>query len=196
MASLGRLAQACEKEVRDDEPVTCVSFYDINQYIAWLNQTTGQHYRLPTEAEWEYAARAGRNTSYFWGNNADLSCRYANAADLSEFSGVGWPIPHQCIDQYFFAAPVKQFLPNQFGLYDMLGNVWEWTCSQFLNDYQGQEQRCLNGDENNNALFIAVRGGGWNADPARVRAAYRNWHSPWVRLATWGFRLVKDNDRR
>ncbi len=177
-------------KLRDDEPVTCVSFYDIHQYIDWLNKATGRHYRLPTEAEWEYAARAGTNTAYFWGNNPDLSCRYANAADLTEFSNITWPEPHRCHDGSFFSSPTKSYLPNKFGLYDMLGNAWEWTCSEYLKEYTGQEQHCL--DNPNGDNFIAVRGGGWNADPVRLRAAYRNWHSPWVRMSTWGFRLVKD----
>ncbi len=181
------------KQPADDaQPVTCVSYYDIQQYIAWLNRVSGRRYRLPTEAEWEFAARAGSPHAYFWGNNPNLACRYANAADLSRLNGVGWPETHRCHDEFFFVAPVKNYLPNKFGLYDMLGNVWEWTCSRYLETYQGQEQQCTPSDSGDDS-YIAVRGGGWNADPARLRAAYRNWESPWVRLATWGFRLVLDD---
>ncbi len=177
-------------KMSDDMPVTCVSYFDINHYIQWLNDITGENYRLPTEAEWEYAARAKSNHNYYWGNHPDLSCRYANSADQTDFSSVSWPEPHQCRDGYFFTAPVKRFTANKYGLYDMLGNVWEWTCSEFTPDYQGQELQCLT--EINNEQYLAVRGGGWNADPARLRVAYRNWQHPWARLATWGFRLVKD----
>ena len=179
---------------RQDEhhPVTCVSYYDIQEYIAWLNKKTGEHYRLPTEAEWEYAARAGSTGLFFWGNHPDLACRYANMADLTATRGFKWPLQFQCIDHYVFAAPVKTFLPNKFGLYDMLGNVWEWSCSQYESDYQGQEQKCVEGKRLSADDFIAVRGGGWNAGPDRSRLAYRNWESPWVRMSTWGFRLVKE----
>lgn len=187
--------QPVKQSLRDDDPVSCVSFYDIAQYIEWLNQNSGRHYRLPTEAEWEYAARAGTTHSYYWGNNPDLSCRYANAADLSRFNGIQWPDTHRCHDDHFFAAPIKTYLPNSFGLYDMLGNVWEWTCSRYSKEYQGQEQRCVELGNSDNALIV-VRGGGWNANPPRLRAAYRNWESPWVRLSTWGFRLVLDERYR
>ncbi len=176
--------------LNDNDPVTCVNFYDIVQYINWLNKTTGYTYRLPTEAEWEYAARAGSSNIYFWGNNPDLSCRYANTADLSEFATMKWSESNHCNDHFFFSAPVKQYLPNQFGLYDMLGNVWEWTCSQYQKAYQGQELQCIQ-NESKYPVFIAVRGGGWNAGPNRTRLAYRNWAKPWIRIASWGFRLVK-----
>ncbi|WP_084190913.1 formylglycine-generating enzyme family protein [Methylomarinum vadi] len=184
--------QPVKRKPQNNEPVTCVSFHDVNQYIDWLNRRSGRHYRLPTEAEWEYAARAGSTHAYYWGNNPDLSCRYANAADLGSFNGIQWPVTHRCHDDFFFAAPVKNYLPNHFGLYDMLGNVWEWTCSRYQKDYQGQEQHCVP-LEHSTDVFIAVRGGGWNADPPRLRASYRNWERPWTRLATWGFRLVLDN---
>ncbi len=180
-------------KLNDNNPVTCVSFYDIAHYITWLNKITGHTYRLPTEAEWEYAARAGSNNLYFWGNNPDLSCRYANTADLSEFLSLKWPETNHCHDHFFFSAPVKQYLPNKFGLYDILGNVWEWTCSEYQKEYQGQEQQCIKNEEER-PVFIAVRGGGWNAGPSRIRLAYRNWESPWVRMTTWGFRLVKVNN--
>ena len=183
-----------KKTLNDNDPVTCVSFYDISQYIDWLNKTSGHTYRLPTEAEWEYAARAGSNSRYFWGNNPGLSCRYANTADLSEYLSLKWPESHRCNDHFFFAAPVKHYLPNKFGLYDMLGNAWEWTCSQYQKEYNGQEQQCINEEEEEeeeSSVFIAIRGGGWNAGPSRTRVAYRNWEKPWTRLATWGFRLVK-----
>ncbi len=178
------------REVKDNEPVSCISFYDISQYIAWLNKTSGHEYRLPTEAEWEYAARSGSSSLYFWGNNPGLSCRYANTADLSTFSSLMWQEKHQCHDDFFFVAPVKSFLPNKFGLYDMSGNVWEWTCSEYTREYNGEEQRCAE-EAHDSPIFMVVRGGGWNAGPDRMRVAYRNWESPWARLSTWGFRLVK-----
>ncbi|WP_198243418.1 formylglycine-generating enzyme family protein [methane-oxidizing endosymbiont of Gigantopelta aegis] len=183
--------QPVQGEIDDRQPVSCVNYYDIQAYITWLNAETGEHYRLPTEAEWEYAARAGRNNDYFWGNNPDLACRYSNIFDLNNalFFNAKGIVSYHCDDGFVYAAPVKTFLPNPYQLYDMIGNVWEWTCSEFKPDYAGQEQRCVNLKDN--PEFIAVRGGGWNAEPERSRLDYRNWQSPWVRLSTWGFRLVK-----
>ncbi len=179
------------KNARNDDPVTCISFYDITQYIQWLNQISGEHYRLPTEAEWEYAARAGTSSTYTWGNNPRLACQYANIADQSPLQEVIWPAPFPCQDMHFFSAPVKSYRPNKFGLYDMLGNVWEWTCSIYEPHFNGSQQACSN-ILPLDTHYLAVRGGGWNADPARARLSYRNWEAPWVRMATWGFRLVKE----
>ena len=171
-------------------PVTCVSFYDAMAYIRWLNQETGQEYRLPTEAEWEYAARAGTATARFWGNNPDIACSYANVADLTSSGFAHWPRPHNCVDGYFFTATIGALHANKFGLHDMLGNVWEWTCSLYEEKYTGAEQVCAD-IKPDSAAFIAIRGGGWNADAPRVRAAYRNWGLAWSRQANQGFRLVR-----
>lgn len=167
-------------------PVTCVSWWDAMAYINWLNQMTGQAYRLPTEAEWEYAARAGTTTARYWGNNPDLACRYANVADQAS----QWPEAHACADGFKFIASIGRLQANKFGLYDMLGNVWEWTCSQYVESYGGAESACS--QEQGAEVMLAIRGGGWNADAVRVRAAYRNWGVAWSRQANQGFRLVRE----
>lgn len=171
-------------------PVTCVSLYDVTAYIQWLNAETGQEYRLPTEAEWEYAARAGTITARFWGNNPDIACSYANVADKALLGSTQWPQTHNCEDGYFFASKAGVLRANKFGLHDMLGNVWEWTCSKYEEKYNGAEQVCTDIKPGSDAL-ISIRGGGWNADPPRVRAAYRNWGLAWSRQANQGFRLVR-----
>ena len=171
-------------------PVTCVSLYDVMAYIQWLNKETGQEYRLPTEAEWEYAARAGTSTARYWGNNPDIACSYANVADKTQSGSVEWPQTHNCADGYFFTATVGALHANKFGLHDMLGNVWEWTCSKYEEKYSGAEQVCTDIKPGSDVL-ISIRGGGWNADAARVRAAYRNWGLAWSRQANQGFRLVR-----
>lgn len=173
------------------EPVTCVSLNDVMAYIEWLNQKTGQQYRLPTEAEWEYAARAGTATVRYWGNNPDITCSYANVADNTTSGSVKWPETHNCEDGYFFAAAVSALRANKFDLHDMLGNVWEWTCSKYEEKYAGNEAVCINGQIPDDVL-ISIRGGGWNAEPARTRAASRNWGLAWSRQANLGFRLVRD----
>ena len=171
-------------------PVTCVSLYDVMAYIQWLNKETGQEYRLPTEAEWEYAARAGTTTARYWGNNPDIACSYANVADNTQLGPAKWPQTHNCEDGYFFTATVRALRANKFGLYDMLGNVWEWTCSKYEEKYTGAEEVCTDIKPGSDVL-ISIRGGGWNADAPRVRAAYRNWGVAWSRQANQGFRLVR-----
>jgi formylglycine-generating enzyme len=173
-----------------NSPVTCVSLNDVMAYIQWLNKETGQEYRLPTEAEWEYAARAGTATARYWGNNPDIACRYANVADNTNSGSGKWPEAHNCEDGYFFSSPAGALHANKFGLHDMLGNVWEWTCSKFEENYNGAEQVCADIKPGSNVL-ISIRGGGWNADAPRVRAAYRNWGLVWSRQANQGFRLVR-----
>ena len=128
-------------EQNDDHPVACVSWNDALAYIEWLNKQTGKNYQLPTEAEWEYAARAGTTTARYWGEEADVkACRYANVAD----KGHGSSEPNfPCDDGYKYTAPVGRFEPNAFGLYDMLGNLWEWSCSEYKEAYEGQEKQCI-----------------------------------------------------
>ncbi len=176
---------------KPDYPVGCVSFQDVQAYIAWLNKTSGQQYRLPTEAEWEYAARAGTVSARYWGNNPDIACRNANVADRKQIKTLAWAQLHQCDDGRFFYGVTGALLPNQWGLHDMLGNVWEWTCSRYEEHYSGFEEACLKGRADFDDLLV-VRGGGWNADAPRVRAAYRNWSTAWARQANLGFRLVRE----
>ncbi|MDD2660526.1 MAG: formylglycine-generating enzyme family protein [Methylococcales bacterium] len=173
-----------------NSPVTCVSLDDVMAYIQWLNKETGQEYRLPTESEWEYAARAGTSIARYWGNNPDIACSYANVADNTNSGSGKWPETHNCEDGYFFSSPTGALHANKFGLHDMLGNVWEWTCSKYEEKYNGAEQICADIKPDSDVL-ISIRGGGWNADPPRVRAAYRNWGLVWSRQANQGFRLVR-----
>lgn len=177
-------------ELQDDEPVTCVSFDDVTAYIDWLNKETGQQYRLPTEAEWEYAARAGTTTARYWGNNPDIACAYANVADEGKSTFGEWMEAHHCEDRHFFAAGVNALRANKFGLHNMLGNVWEWTCSRYEEHYTGTEERCIVNKPEFDDLIV-IRGGGWNADASRVRAAHRNWSTAWSRQGNLGFRLVR-----
>ena len=180
-----------ESGLTGKDPLTCVSLNDVMAYIDWLNRETGQQYRLPTEAEWEYAARAGTATARYWGNNPDITCSYANVADRTTSGNAKWPETHNCEDGHFFAASVSALRANKFDLHDMLGNVWEWTCSRYEEEYNGNETACLAKHIPDDVL-ISVRGGGWNADPARTRAASRNWGLAWSRQANLGFRLVRD----
>jgi len=144
-------------ETSDAHSVVCVSWNDAMAYVAWLSKQTGRSYRLPTEAEREYAARAGTTSARYWGDDPDRACRYANVADQTGGpGGHSWTVKHQCTDHYWYAAPVGSFQANAWNLSDLLGNVWEWTCSAYDSKYGGAEARCA---ENNATHSIAVRGG-------------------------------------
>ncbi|MEA3273773.1 MAG: SUMF1/EgtB/PvdO family nonheme iron enzyme [Pseudomonadota bacterium] len=171
---------------REDHPVTCVSWNDAQAYIAWLNGETGGHYRLPTEAEWEYAARAGTTTARFWGDSVDgLACLNASVADTAHDWADGFP----CDDVHEWVAPSGRFRANPWGLHDMLGNVWEWTCSVYDKDYRGAEAECAGRDSD---VPRVLRGGSWYSGPKPVRSAYRDRNFPEVRYSFLGFRLAQD----
>ncbi len=163
-----------------------VSFKDAQAYAAWLAQKTGKPYRLPTEAEWEYAARAGTGTSRYWGNNANDACAYANVYDRTGKAALKYPWEaHDCEDGYVYTAPIGQFKPNTFGVHDMLGNVWEWTCSRYANPYDGAESRC-----DDSGAYRVVRGGSWFNNARFVRSAFRSRNGPDNRDQNAGFRLA------
>ena len=110
-------------------PAVCVRWRDAFRYVDWLSEQTGARYRLPTEAEWEYAARADTDTPRYWGGAPALACDNANVADHRfeiRYAQLARDV-HDCDDGYSQAAPVARYPPNPFGLHDVLGNVWEWT---------------------------------------------------------------------
>jgi sulfatase modifying factor 1 len=121
----------------DRDPVVCMNQTEIGAYLGWLRRVTGKNYRLPTEAEWEYAARGGTTTAYYWGNDAKDSCAYENVGDKSygEKYNVAGVIP--CTDGFADIAPVGSFKPNPFGLYDMLGNIFVLTGDCWNDSYAG-----------------------------------------------------------
>ena len=175
----------------DEQPVVCVSANDAQAYIDWLNRETGEGYRLPTEAEWEYAARAGSETRYGFGDHEMGLCRYANVADRTLKHRVdNWPWDiADCLDGYLFAAPVARFQANGFGLHDMHGNVWEWTCSLYEAPYRGGETRCASPAD---AKARVIRGSSWSGDPRILRSASRSGYAPLERGSLIGFRLAQD----
>lgn len=172
----------------DDQPVACVSWNDAVAYVEWLSKETGKGYRLPTEAEWEYAARAGTQTARFWGDDPGEACRYANVADRTWKDTYPALVIHDCTDGYVHTAPVGRFQPNGFGLYDMLGNAWEWSCSAFDEQYAGGEGRCAERGDGGPRVH---RGGSWNYGPRDVRSAGRNKGRPADRMNFLGFRPAR-----
>ena len=174
---------------QDTSPVVCVSWNDAQAYVKWLSRETGQSYRLPTEAEWEYAARAGTTSARYWGDDPNQACRYANVADQTKGTeGHGWNNKHDCTDGYWYPAPVGTFQPNAWKLNDMLGNAWEWTCSTYDKDYGGVETKCIEKDATGP---LAVRGGSWYYRPDWVRSALRDRGDPASRTGDLGFRLAR-----
>jgi formylglycine-generating enzyme required for sulfatase activity len=178
----------------DAHPVTCVSWEDAGAYAQWLSRETGRKYRLLSEAEWEYAARAGSTTARHWGDDAGMACNFANGADLStaaQVSGASaWSVV-DCNDRHPWTAPVGSFRANAFGLHDMLGNVEEWTqdCwSENLGGAPADGSARTTGD----CAMRAVRGGSWLDAPVGVRAAYRVGSPTTVRVYRRGFRVAAD----
>ncbi|MCW5746620.1 MAG: SUMF1/EgtB/PvdO family nonheme iron enzyme [Alphaproteobacteria bacterium] len=167
-----------EQSYRD--PVVCVSWTDVRAYADWLTRTTGKTYRLPSEAEWEYGARAGSRTARFWGDGLEQLCRHANVLEAG----------FKCPDSPPNTAPVGQLQPNAFQLYDMLGNVAEWVEDCWTARYDGAPSdgsARLSG----NCAQRVTRGGSWNSDPWRIRSATRSGTPAVTRNGETGFRVVR-----
>ncbi|CDH47089.1 bifunctional serine/threonine-protein kinase/formylglycine-generating enzyme family protein [Candidatus Contendibacter odensensis] len=173
-----------------NQPVVRVSWQEAVAYADKLSDKSGLRFRLPTEAEWEYAARAGNTHSRTWGDDPNQACRYANIYDetarkTKPFNWANYP----CEDKQVVVAPVGQYEANAFGLYDMLGNVAEWTCSEYDNAYTGSETRCADRKVAAGGQRV-LRGGSWSDSPRLVRFAYRFPVAPELRKFDLGFRLV------
>ncbi len=201
-------ALATKRPPPDDEgwgrgrrPAINVSWQDAVDYAAWLSEQTGLKYRLPTEAEWEYAVRAGTSGVRYWSDEKhkekEPACQYANVLDekskslvIKKYSSASDWKGFNCGDNYPFTAPVGEFKPNQWGLHDMMGNVWEWNRDCFVDTYEGAP---VNGSarEKDKCKYRVLRGGSWDSNPQRLRSAYRNWSSPAYRNINIGFRLAR-----
>jgi formylglycine-generating enzyme required for sulfatase activity len=174
-------------------PAACLSWDDAKAYLAWLSRTTGNAYRLPTEAEWEYAARAGTTTRFHFGNNDKDYCRYGNGADQKARSDVpdakGWSVL-TCSDGHAYTAPVGSFAANGFGLYDMLGNVFEWVEDCWNETYKGAP---ADGSAwtSGNCNIRVQRGGAWGYPPDYLRAAVRGQQTQGYRYVNAGIRVAR-----
>jgi len=174
----------------DRQPVVNVSWEQATAYAKWLSEKSGATYRLPTEAEWEYAARAGVMASRFWGSNPDEACQYANVADLTAKQHWAKWTTFSCDDKYSQSAPVGSFMPNGNGIYDMLGNVWEW-CEDVYNSEAYAKLPKDNPVFTGMGEYRVMRGGGWSNGPLGVRSSHRVGLSPDFGHHALGFRLVK-----
>lgn len=178
----------------DRHPVVCVNWDDSKAYAEWLSKKVGKRYRLLSEAEWEYAARAGTTSQWYWGASEADQCFYANGADQSARArGVVAPSFVNCDDKYAHTSPVGSFRPNQFGLYDMGGNVGEWV-EDCYHDTHAEARIDGSAAETCMAKFHharVMRGGGWNAIPAWIRSASRDVELPSLRADSFGFRVAR-----
>lgn len=176
----------------DHRPVEQVSWWDVVEFCTRLTQKTGREYRLPTEAEWEYVCRAGTTTPFYFGETI--------TTDLANYRGTDWEYQGQTYPGYYGAGSIGEyreqttdvgsFPPNQFGLYDMHGTVWEWCLDHWHGNYQGAPtdgSAWLTDDQNAKRV---LRGGSWGYSPRICRSAFRNFLAPAFRYFSVGFRVV------
>jgi formylglycine-generating enzyme required for sulfatase activity len=176
-------------EQNDNHPVIYVSWNDAKEMAKWMSKNSKYSFKLPTEAEWEYACRGGTQTSRFWGDDPDQACKYANVRDKTYQNKLSFGNIHNCTDGYAFTAPVGKFMDNPFHLSDMLGNVWEWCEDAYSSDAYKKH-----GSKNpviSSGADRVVRGGGWRDGPGGLRSAIRSNYSPGNRYLHVGFRLLR-----
>jgi formylglycine-generating enzyme required for sulfatase activity len=194
----------------DSHPVVCVSWNDTQAYIAWLNGGVTGYHRLPSEAEWEYAARGGSVTPRPWSDTGNFfarvfqsnkgtdpdqppsrACRNANVADESLKKLLAWPVTHNCSDAQAYSSSGGYFGRNGFSLYDMIGNVSEWTQDCWNPNHSGAP---LDGKArtSGDCSQRVIRGGSWSSGPAYARSAARQKNAASYRAADLGFRLAKN----
>ena len=178
-------------EQTDDHPVVNVSWNDAKAFCKWLSEKEKKTYRLPTEAEWEFACRAGTTTAFAHGDDPEGLSAAGNVADASARAKFpGWTLGIKAKDGHTFTAPVGQFKKNAFGLHDMHGNVWEWCADWYdQNGFTKDRQRDPTGPATGSARV--QRGGGWSSAPHRARSASRVGRDPSAYRGCYlGFRIA------
>ncbi len=179
----------------DAHPVLNVTWNDAVAMAQWLSKSEGKTYRLPTEAEWEYAARAGSRTRYSSGDDPKSLLGVANVFDAD--SAKNWPkwqaFALKGADGFAFTAPVGSFAPNAWGLYDMHGNAWEWVADWYGEDYYARSP--VDDPKGPPDGEVRVRrGGSWHTWAFYARASYRNWNTMSTRYTLVGMRLLREAD--
>ncbi|HEY7322173.1 MAG TPA: formylglycine-generating enzyme family protein [Candidatus Binatia bacterium] len=182
-----KFAQATGRQLPNDggggrgrQPVINFSWKDAVEYGKWLSAQTGKRYRLPSEAEWEYAARGGAETNFWWGNQMK--------SGMANCIGCGSPWDNKV------TAPVGSFPPNPFGLYDTAGNLWEWVEDCDHDDYKGAptDGSAWKKEDGGNCYLRVFRGGAWNYGAQGMRSSFRGRGDPDNKSAAIGFRLVRE----
>lgn len=184
-------------ELTANHPVVNVSWNDARAFCEWLSKKEGKKYRLPTEAEWEYACRAGTKTRYASGDDPESVAKMSNIADassvtqgLKQFNDYK-QFALKANDGYYTPAPVGSFAANAFGLHDMHGNVWEWCQDYYDENYYGKSPVDDPKGPAEGRLHVR-RGGAFHTFPLYVRSSFRNWNSPQTRYLNLGFRVARD----
>jgi formylglycine-generating enzyme required for sulfatase activity len=169
-------------EQAGNHPVTCVNWNDAKAYAAWLSRNTGKTYRLLSESEWEYAARAGTTTPFWWGST--ITPDQANYNGTSTYNGGPKGVYRRK------TVPVGSFQANPFGLHDMAGNVWQWVEDCYSDNYRDAPKDGSAYTASSCTLRV-LRGGSWVSSPRSVRAALRDRSNPGSRYYSYGFRLAR-----
>ncbi len=174
------------------EPVVCVSWRDAQEYVRWLSAHTGRRFRLLSEAEWEYVARAGAAGQNASSGTQRSICEVANIADRTEDpQKSAWKESADCRDGHWYPSPAGTFAPNAFGLHDTLGNVWEWVEDCYFEDGYSNLERDGRPIQFEGACSErAMRGGSWNSGPRTARLANRDKGTPEWRSILLGFRVA------
>ncbi len=178
-------------EQTDDHPVVNVSWNDAVAFCKWLSHKEGNEYRLPTEAEWEYACRAGTTTRYWCGDDPQTLAKVGNVADADfheKFPGSKYTL--KASDGYVFTAPVGSFQPNPFGLYDMHGNAWQWCSDWYDAQYYAKSPKADPTGPESGELHV-LRGGSWIDGPIYGRSAKRSGLTPGKRTDFTSFRVAR-----
>lgn len=206
-------------EQSDKHPVTCISWHDAQEFCRWLSKKEGAIYRLPTEAEWEYACRAGTRSSYFSGEEPDSVYAVGNVADASFYALHPEDVLRQRTvrletddgDGFAFTAPAKSFRPNAWGIYDTHGNVWEWCYDKYSDRYyddmlaEAREkgsrtkpepivdpQGPENTPKHEHGDWRSLRGGSWYVAPLQCRSSVRAFAESHDAFSYIGFRVVRE----
>ena len=169
-------------------PVTCIDFNDATAYAAWLSKKTGRNYRLLSEAESEYANRAGTTTAHWWGDDHNAACEFANGLDQAAQAAIPSSTASTCRDGFAFTSPAGKFKPNAFGLFDTAGNVSSWTADCWSEDYA---RAPTDGSANaaGDCGTRMLRGGSWASGD--LRAASRRGYPIGYAVARHGFRVAR-----
>lgn len=188
----------------DEHPVTCINWHDATAYLEWLSEKTGKRYRLASEAEWEYAVRAGTQTAYWFGDDPSQICKFVNLGDLDTQELFRWDETkikydkmsdwkgQPCHDGFATLAPVRVTVANPFGLHGMLGNANEWVADCWNDDHRGAKTDQVPRLTGADCGLRVMRGQGWTAVAASTRAAFRLKMNATDRRFTFGFRVARD----
>jgi formylglycine-generating enzyme len=174
----------------DNDPAVCMNMLEVTAYLRWLRNTTGKDYRLPSEAEWEYAERAGSSTAFYWGDDIKEACTHENVGDetYGRKYGVRDPIP--CNDGFSDVAPVGSFKPNAFGLYDMAGNIFVLTADCWNQNYNGAPTDGSAWKSGECGQHVIRKGAYGNPHPWMFRAAHRAPIGDIIKRNRDGFRVA------